>query len=135
MSHSVRGIHHINFLVRDLDTAIERYQMLLGMAVTARESLPQRGVDTARFRVGDTWLVLVQPTGDGVPAQHLEQHGEGFFLLSLEVDNLERSSAALQGTALATGAIRDGLDDWRIVDLEPTETFNAQIQLAEEGRP
>ena len=135
MSHTVRGIHHINFLVRNLDAAIERYEMLLGIEVTARESLPQRGVDTARFRVGETWLVLVQPTASGIPAQHLEQHGEGFFLLSLEVDDLDGSSAALQGTALAPGAIRDGLDEWRIADLDAAETFNAQLQLAEESKP
>ena len=49
-------IHHINFLVRDLDAAIPMYEKLLGRAVERRDHLPGRGVDIAGFRLGDTWL-------------------------------------------------------------------------------
>ncbi|MDJ0655948.1 MAG: VOC family protein [Xanthomonadales bacterium] len=132
MSHTVRGIHHINFLVRDLDAAIQRYEALLGVPVTVREPLPRRGVDTARFRLGDTWLVLIQPTGAGIPADHLEQHGEGFFLMSLAVDDLEQSSQSLAGSPLQPGPIRHGVANWRIADLDRNQTFDAQLQLAEE---
>ena len=85
MSYSARGIHHINFLVRDLDAAELRYRQLLGLGPALREALPGRGVMTARFRLGATWLVLVQPIGDeGEPARLLRERGEGFMLLSLE---------------------------------------------------
>lgn len=73
-------IHHINFLVKDLDTAVERYKVLLGDVELHYGDLEGRGVRTARFRLGESWLVLVQPTtADSVPARHLAQHGEGFF--------------------------------------------------------
>ena len=64
-SHS---IHHLNFIVRDLEAAIPVWERILGAPVARRDELTERGVIAARFRLGDTWLVLVQPTReDSVP--------------------------------------------------------------------
>ena len=60
----VHSIHHLNFIVRDLDAAIPAWERLLGITVARRDELPERGAVAARFRLGDTWLVLVQPTRD-----------------------------------------------------------------------
>ena len=85
----LKNVHHINLLVKDLDVAVQRYQQTLGISEMLFGDLAQRGVRTARFQVGDTWIVLVQPTDpDGVPGRHLAEHGEGLFLLSLEVESL-----------------------------------------------
>ncbi len=127
MSHSVLGIHHINFLVRDLDRAEVRYRELLGAGPAIRESLPGRGVETARFRVGESWLVLVQPTGDeGEPARLLREQGEGFMLLSFAVDDLDAARDSL-GNDL--GAERRGLEGWRIADV----SGDVLLQLTEAG--
>ena len=86
MAHA---IHHLNFIVRELDQAVPAWERLRGMPVARRDELTERGVITARFRLGDTWLVLVQPTrADSVPGRFLAAHGEGFFLLSLGVASL-----------------------------------------------
>ena len=70
-------IHHINFLVRDLEQAITAWGGLLGRAPDSRDHLQARGVDIARFRLGETWLVLVHPVREGTePARHLAEHGE-----------------------------------------------------------
>jgi methylmalonyl-CoA/ethylmalonyl-CoA epimerase len=61
MTNAVKKIHHINFLVKDLDAAEQRYRALLGLGPAIREALPERNVLTARFRLGESWLVLVQP--------------------------------------------------------------------------
>ena len=101
----VRKIHHINFLVRDLDVAEQRYRQMLGLGPAIREALPGRGVLTARFRVGEVWLVLVQPTSEqGEPAEHLRDHGEGFFLISFAVDDLDAAlaHADAEGTRLGS---------------------------------
>jgi catechol 2,3-dioxygenase-like lactoylglutathione lyase family enzyme len=125
-------VHHINFLVRDLAVAIPAWERVLDMPVTARDSLAGRGVDIARFRVGETWVSLVQPTRPGtVPARHLETHGEGFFLMSLEVDSLDAEVDRL-GEASFSGPARDGLEDWWVRDLDIRQTFGAQLQLVSE---
>lgn len=130
---AVTHIHHINFLVLDLDAAIARYAQILGQAPTAAivAELPARGVRTARFQVGAAWLVLVQPTDPNkVPGQHLATHGEGFFLISLAQDSpLESADAQrVRELGLDEKGIRNGLEDWRVWDIEPASTFGAQIQ-------
>ena len=125
----VQRIHHINFLVRDLDAAVASYERILGMPVTSRDHLDERGVAIARFRLADTWIVLVQPVRPGtVPARHLEDHGEGFFLMSLEVDSLTEEIDRL-GAPMFAGSERSGLDDWRIIDIGADRTFGAQLQM------
>ena len=129
-----RCVHHINFIVRDLEAAITRYEEILDVPVTLRDHLDERGVDTARFRVGETWIVLVQPTRSGTePARYLEAHGEGFFLMSLEVDSLENEVSRL-GAEMFQGGERAGVDDWRVTDLDPAQTFGAQLQMVTTGQ-
>ena len=124
----VRGIHHINFIVRDLESAIPTWEQILGCRCHSRHRLERRGVDTARFRAGDAWIVLVQPTDPGAPADYLAAHGEGFFLLSFDVDSLDAESERL-GPELLQGESRSGLDDWRVQDLDVERTCGAQLQL------
>ncbi len=135
MSPGISGIHHINFLVRDLDAAEARYRAWLGLEPAIRESLPGRGVETARFRIGESWLVLVQPTTDeGEPARLLREHGEGFMLLSFAVDDLDAAlaAAAAAGAVVGDSGERSGLSGWRVADLDPSQTFGALLQFTED---
>jgi methylmalonyl-CoA/ethylmalonyl-CoA epimerase len=125
-------IHHINLLVSDLDAAMARYTSALGVQDWILGDLEGRGVRTARFRAGESWVVLVQPTDpDGVPGRHLAQHGEGLFLLSFGVESLGDALDRL-GDELSSGERRLGLEDWHIVDLSSEAFFGAQLQLTEE---
>jgi len=126
----VTDIHHINFLVRDLEAAIPKWEQILGRSIDRRDRLDGRNVDLAQFLVDGTWIVLVQPTGPGVPADHLEANGEGFFLLSFGVDSLDAETRRI-GVELLQGEERAGLDDWRVQDLDRGQTFGAQLQLVE----
>lgn len=129
----LRGVHHINFIVRDLEAAISSYERVLGMPVTRRDRLEERGVIAARFKIGATWLVLVQPTrADTVPGRYLAEHGEGFFLLSLQVDSLEAEIDRLGDDAFSS-PIRSGAEDWRVVDLDPGKLFGGQLQFVSTG--
>jgi len=127
-------IHHINFVVEDLDEAIGRFERILGQSVQRRDGLPGRGALTARFKLGRVWLVLVQPTdASGAPGRHLAEHGEGFFLCSFGVDNLDATLGRLResGVGLA-GPPRQGLDNWRVQDLDPEYSLGEQFQVTEE---
>ena len=133
----LEGVHHINFLVTDLETAIGRYRKFFELESVQIESLPERGVKTARFDVKGVWIVLVQPIDeDSEPMRHLRQYGEGLYLVSFAVDDL---NAAKDGLA-AKGAIdksakeRDGLQGWRVIDLQPDAVFGALIQLTEDKK-
>lgn len=128
----VTRIHHINFLVRDLAQAVPRFKMLFGSPAAEAESLPERGVEVVRFRVGDTWVILVQPTDPaGEPARVLNERGEGFFLASFEVDDLEKAATELGGKGLCPplSQSRKGLEDWRVLDLDAAQFNGVQFQL------
>lgn len=135
MSHP-GNIHHINFLFADLDAAVARFETLFGKDSFIYEDLAARGVRTARVNVGGTWLVLVSPTApdaDTVPANHLREHGEGFFLLSFGVDDLDRAIETLEsasGSPQATD-VREGLAQWRIADLPGHTVPGVPLQLTE----
>jgi methylmalonyl-CoA/ethylmalonyl-CoA epimerase len=130
----IKRIHHINFIVRNLEAAVERYSDLFGVQIGSPESLPHRGVKLARFRLAEIWVVLVQPLDPlGKPAQYLEKHGEGFFLMSCQVDDVREVAqhASAKGIGVVNGEPRQGLDDWQVIDLNPDDLFGATIQLVE----
>jgi len=130
----IRGVHHVNFLVRDLDAAIERYERLLGVSIERVDELPERGVRVARFRAGGTWIALVQPVAEGEPMRHLERHGEGFFLLSFEVDDVDAAAGAVRraGGHLTSATPRTGIDGWRVIDLDSQDLGGVIVQLCED---
>ncbi len=133
----VQRIHHIDFVVRDLERATELYRRILGREPLERESLPSRGIDLVRFRVGETWIILVQPLGDEGPvADFLSRHGEGFFHIAYQVDgDVERvgRSLAEEGIGVVNPEPRLGVEGWKLVDLEIEDTLGAMIQLVEPG--
>ncbi len=126
------GIHHLNFIVRDLEGACAQFERVLGTAPFESVDHAPRGAKVARTRLGETWLVLVAPYDpDSVPGRFLEARGEGFFLLSVATADLEaeleRLSAA--GVELADRKPRDGILDWRVADIG--EVCGAVLQFTE----
>lgn len=115
----IRNVHHINFLFHDLDAAVARFSAL-GLGPFRYEALPARGVSTARVKVGETWIVLVSPTDpDSVPGRALSERGEGFFLLSFGVDDLDAALEQLNETRdVVAGPARPGLQNWRVADVD-----------------
>jgi methylmalonyl-CoA/ethylmalonyl-CoA epimerase len=135
---NVTHIHHLNFIVRDITDGVRRFAALLGCPAEnfLLEDLPGRGVKTARILLGETWLVLVSPVSEqGVPAEYLKTHGEGFFLLSLGVNDLTQAAGELdrQGISMATPEPRNGLENWRIWDIDPQATWNEQFQFCQQS--
>ena len=129
------GVHHINFLVADLYQAVDRYKDLFGLEPAKLEKLPERGVATARFDLNGVWIVLVQPVDDeSEPARILRERGEGVFLISFGVDDLEdaREKLVAKGAISESATARDGLLNWRVIDLKPEAVFGAPIHLTED---
>ncbi len=130
----LKKVHHINFLVSDLEEASSRYRSIFGVEPGKIEFLPERGAKVVRFQLDNVWIILVQPTDPGgMPARHLASEGEGFFLMSFEVDDIESASALIkkQGGRILDKTPRHGLDDWKVVDIDPRDTFGVRLQLVE----
>jgi methylmalonyl-CoA/ethylmalonyl-CoA epimerase len=131
---TLKSIHHINFIVADLNAAVQAYQEVLGIGPFEFAELPQRGVSTARVRVGEVWIVLVSPQcEDSVAGRYLEAHGDGFFLMSFGVDNLDRAMAELaqRGALPADRTAHTGILDWRVTDLETEDSLGVRFHLTQ----
>lgn len=133
----LKRVHHINFVVHDLDAAVRKYQELFGLENCEYLDHPHRLVKTARFKVGETWIVLLQPLDrESSPGKHLRQHGEGFFLISYEVENLDAAMKRIKdkGGTLQDEQARVGILNWQVADIDPDSTIGAWIQLVEEKK-
>ncbi len=134
----LKNIHHINFIVRDLDKSIQAYQRLLGLSQFEREDLPKRGVQTARINIGGVWIVLVCPQDeDSAPARFLAENGEGFFLLSFGVNDLDAALLEYErrGAVATDSEPRNGLLNWRVADLNTENELSVLFHLTEEQEP
>ena len=110
-------IHHLNFVVGDLDEATARFERLLDLEPFETVDHAPRGSRVARTKVGESWLVLVCPYDpDSAPGRHLQEHGEGFFLLSVGTEEMPGDAA-----------IRDGILDWKVADVG--EAWGSILQL------
>lgn len=126
-------IHHLNFIVRDLDEATARFERVLGVEPFETIDHASRGAHVARTRIGESWLVLVCPYDhESPPGQFLATHGEGFFLASFGVRELDEYLGRLHQDSLEgpDKSTRAGILDWRVADLG--EFHGAMLQLTQD---
>ena len=128
-------VHHLTFVVRDLDESLLRFSRDFGVTVVHNEALSDRGVLTARFLIGELWFVLVQPISDGAPMQHLREHGEGLLLISFQTVDLNSAMADFAARGVTTrGSPRTGVGNWQVVDLESGAVPGCVAQLCLESQ-
>ena len=89
----------VNIAVKDLDAAAKKYSAVLGVKPipTKAEDFAFPGLKGASFLVGDVLINLIaseQP--DTAIAKFVETRGEGVFLLSLEVSDVEQDMKDLK---------------------------------------
>jgi len=129
--------HHIDFVVRDLDAAAERFERILGVPPLPREKLEDRGIELVRFELANLWIILVRPVREDSPVQaFLDQHGEGFFHIAFKVADVEAWAGGLEddGIRLVNRAPRLGVEGWKLVDIDMVDTFGVYTQLIEEQK-
>jgi methylmalonyl-CoA/ethylmalonyl-CoA epimerase len=128
-------IHHLNFVVHDLEEAMARFEDALGLDPFEVIDYRQRGARVARTRVGESWLVLVSPYDPAsVPGRYLAEHGEGFFLLSLGYEDIVQQLGRLEASdvELVDQSPRDGILDWRVADIG--DLHGAKVQLTDDTK-
>jgi methylmalonyl-CoA/ethylmalonyl-CoA epimerase len=124
----ITHIHHINFVVADLKKSSDYFAKLLQQQAIV-ENLTRRNVKTARFEIGESVLVLVQPLSEeGVVAQILASKGEGIFLLSFATDSIDKTLLDLE---LRHAEKRLGVNAWSICDISPLDQFGAILQVTQ----
>ncbi len=139
----ITALDHIVLVCPSIDDGVEVYSTLLGREPDWR-SVDGAGAANAIFRLENTSLELVAPSGGGPMARRLhimlDQEGPGLKSLAFLSNDLEADRAALDRRALKPDEIQDGesLDllkrrvrAWKRLRLDESTTNGVRIFVLE----
>ncbi|MBI5250965.1 MAG: VOC family protein [Desulfomonile tiedjei] len=88
----VKEIDHICIAVRNVDQAREVYEGTLGLEPACEYVAQEESIRVIRYYVGSVAVEIMEPTNSTCEvARFLENRGEGLFLMSYRVDNVEEA--------------------------------------------
>lgn len=106
-------LDHVILAVRDLDAATSATARLLGRSPSWRGEHPSAGSANALFRLENTYLELLSPTGPGATGDAvrswLEARGEGLLGLAFGTDDAAACRAELSARGLEPGPVEKGM--------------------------
>ena len=126
-----KKIDHIAIAVKDLDTAVKTFTANFGFPIERIGDVPALNIRRPYLTIGDAWLEIFQPTNDANPAaKFIAERGEGMYVLSLEVDDLQAATQALgqKGIKVNVQQVPDGP---RLGFISPKSTHGVLLQLIE----
>ena len=86
----VTAVDHICFAVKNLEQARKVYEDNLGLTLSHEYVAESEKIKVARYYIGDLALELMESTSDdGEVAKFIKNRGEGVFLISYRVDDVE----------------------------------------------
>jgi len=126
-----KKIDHIAIAVKDLDAAVETFTQNFGFPVSRKGPVPGLHINRAFLEIGDASLELFQPTSEQNPgAKFIADRGEGMYLLSLEVDDMQKAANAMaaKGLKVSVQTLPDGM---KLGFISPRNAHGVLLQLIE----
>ncbi|MBI4234500.1 MAG: VOC family protein [Chloroflexi bacterium] len=128
-------IRQLVVIVKDLETALQRWEALFGLVPCARHELRQFGLVNAILPMRSTFIEIVQPVDPrSAGARFLERRGEGVYMLVLEVEDRDAAAARLKGLGMAITGTSDGPDS-RTAFVHPRSFLSAFLALTQPVNP
>jgi methylmalonyl-CoA/ethylmalonyl-CoA epimerase len=91
-------IHHVAYVVADLDAALQRLGRSFDLSPSVREVMQDQGVEAVLCGTDGGAVELIRPLdADGAIARFLESRGEGLHHVAFEVGDLDATLAELRG--------------------------------------
>ena len=122
-----KRIDHVGIVVKDLETALATYSKNFGFAVDGSRGgdVPALGIRNAFMPVGASDLEFIQSTTETGPvAQFAKDRGEGAFMLSIEVEDINAAVEHLRGLGARVGEPTNGV---AFVSMKSTHGVNLQL--------
>jgi methylmalonyl-CoA/ethylmalonyl-CoA epimerase len=99
----VREIDHICVAVRSLQEARHVYEKIMGLEPACEYVALEESIRVIRYYVGSVAVEIMEPTDSTCEvARFLENRGEGVFLISYRVDDVEAALAELHAAGRRT---------------------------------
>lgn len=99
----IQAIDHLCIAVENLDKARRVYEEDLGLELDGLYAAESEKIRVARYYVGDVALELIEATSpESEVAKFIRRRGEGFYLISYRVDDVEDALADLRAKGVET---------------------------------
>ncbi len=133
MGIDAEAIDHVVIAVNDLDAAVATFGDTYGLRMSRRGENAGLGIANAFFPLGDSEIELVTPLGDDDrnPVRRRLQDGEGLFLLSLRVPDVDAAVAGLREQGSTVTDPSEG--DPRLAFVSPKHAHGVHLQLIQRG--
>ncbi|MBS1535519.1 MAG: methylmalonyl-CoA epimerase [Bacteroidetes bacterium] len=131
----MRKIEHIGIAVKDLKSANEVYEKLMGQPPYKMESVESEGVNTSFFMNGPNKIELLEATNTESPiAKFIEKRGEGIHHIAFDVQDIVAEIARLksEGFVILNEVPKKGADNKLVAFLHPKNTLGVLVELCQE---
>ena len=134
----LNGIHHIAYVVADLDDSLSTFEHLFEAEPIFRYRRDDDFVlETALYLLGDHYIEFISPISEnGWAHEYLAENGEGFFHIGYEVEDLDAAIRSLRevGVEFVTDEPQAGVGHrWEVITLATEETV-VPTQLVQDDR-
>ena len=129
-------IHHVAYVVADLDAALERLGRSFDLSPAVREVMHEQGVEAVLCGPDGGAVELIRPLDpDGAIARFLESRGEGLHHVAFEVGDLDATLAELRGRGaeLIDERPRPGLGGHLVAFVHPRSANGVLTELVQAG--
>lgn len=128
-------IEHLGIAVKDIDTANQIYEKLLGVKPYKTETVESEGVSTSFFQCGESKIELLEATREDSPiAKYIERHGEGIHHVAFAVDDIKAEIERLKeaGFVVLNETPKKGADNKWVAFLHPKKTNGVLVELCQD---
>ena len=130
----ILDIDHVGIAVDDLEAAVERYRMTLGLEPSHRERVEEQGVEEVLFAVGTSYIQLVGALGPDTPVgAFLAKRGPGVHHVAYRVEDVAASLSRLrdEGITPIDQVPRRGSRDTLIAFVHPKDMEGVLVELVQ----
>jgi methylmalonyl-CoA/ethylmalonyl-CoA epimerase len=132
----ISHIEHLGIAVKSIEAHLPYYENVLGLKCYSIEVVADQKVRTAFFKVGQTKIELLEPTGeDSAVAKFIENRGEGIHHIAFAVPSVQDAldEVASKGVRLIDQHPRGGAEGLQIAFLHPKSTGSVLTELCMKG--
>jgi methylmalonyl-CoA epimerase len=130
----IKRIAHLGIAVKDLEAPKKLYADNFNLELKGEEVIETQKVKVSFIKVGESNLELLLPTSaDSAVAKFLENKGEGFHHLALEVEDIHAAVEELKaaGVKLIDQTPREGAHGALVAFIHPKATFGLLVELCQ----
>ena len=129
---AITNLDHVVVAVNDLDAATKVWQENFGLPLERTGDNQALGIRQSILPIGSAFIELISPLGEGGPVvDALKNKGEGLYLISLAVDDLDATLAELREKGVR---VNDPPAGSRITFISPRAANGVLVQLVERKR-